>query len=98
MHRRFLIIGAAMAFISAGPSRAADWAVPKKLAHAGVARGLGGCRDVWRCGPTGCGTWHICARSCPDRYSCFSLYGAYGPYGGAGYWAAYTSGGWGNRW
>ena len=26
------------------------------------------------------------------------LYGAYGPYGGSGYWAAYTSGGWGNRW
>ena len=39
----------------------------------GLARGFGGCRDVWRCGPTGCGAWHVCARSCPDRYSCFSL-------------------------
>jgi hypothetical protein len=29
---------------------------------------------------------------CPDRYSCFSLYGAYGPYGGPAYWGAYTAG------
>lgn len=28
---------------------------------------------------------------CPDRYSCWPLYGAYGPYGGYAYWSAYTS-------
>jgi hypothetical protein len=27
---------------------------------------------------------------CPDRYSCYPLYGAYGPYGGVAYWTAYT--------
>lgn len=27
---------------------------------------------------------------CPDRYSCYPLYGAYGPYGGEAYWAAYS--------
>src|SRR3954453_16896182 len=27
---------------------------------------------------------------CPDRYSCYPLYGAYGPYGGQAYWAAYS--------
>lgn len=32
--------------------------------------------------------------SCPDRWSCASLYGAYGPWGGAAYWTRYTYGGW----
>ena len=32
-------------------------------------------------------------RGCPDRLSCYSLYGAYGPYGGAAYWSAYSPGG-----
>jgi len=32
--------------------------------------------------------WHRYAR-CPDRLSCYPLYGAYGPYGGAAYWGAY---------
>ena len=27
---------------------------------------------------------------CPDRLSCYPLYGAYGPYGGVGYWGAYS--------
>ena len=31
---------------------------------------------------------------CPDRYSCWSLYGAYGPYGGAAYWSRYSYEGW----
>ena len=35
---------------------------------------------------------------CPDRYSCYPLYGAYGPYGGVPYWSAYSSFGWGLRW
>jgi hypothetical protein len=58
-----------------------------------------GCRYVWKCDAYGCGWKHICARGCPDRYSCYPLYGAYGPYGGVGYWGAYTDAGWGNsRW
>jgi hypothetical protein len=35
-------------------------------------------------------------RGCPDRLSCYSLYGAYGPYGGRAYWSAYSPGGWGS--
>jgi hypothetical protein len=31
---------------------------------------------------------------CPDRYSCYPLYGAYGPYGGRAYWTRYTWAGW----
>jgi hypothetical protein len=32
---------------------------------------------------------------CPDRYSCYPLYGAYRmPYGTPGYWARYTMSGW----
>lgn len=30
--------------------------------------------------------WHD---RCPDRLSCYPLYGAYGPWGGAGYWGGY---------
>lgn len=52
------------------------------------------CRDLWRCGPAGCDWHHVCARPCPDGYSCYPLYGAYGPYGGGAYWASYTYGGW----
>jgi hypothetical protein len=43
----------------------------------------------------GCG-WR-CRAGCPDRYSCYPLYGAYGPYGGPAYWARYSIGGWGYR-
>lgn len=39
------------------------------------------------CGPSGC-RWHRVR--CPDRLSCYPLYGAYGPYGGVGYWSAYS--------
>jgi hypothetical protein len=28
--------------------------------------------------------------ACPDRFSCYPLYGAYGPYGGRTYWAEYS--------
>jgi hypothetical protein len=38
------------------------------------------------CGAYRCG--------CPDRWSCYPLYGAYGPYGGVGYWGAYSSWRW----
>jgi hypothetical protein len=35
---------------------------------------------------------------CPERYTCYPLYGAYGPFGGVAYWDAYTGGGdWGHR-
>jgi hypothetical protein len=30
---------------------------------------------------------------CPERYTCYPLYGAYGPFGGVAYWDAYTAGG-----
>ena len=33
--------------------------------------------------------WH--RYGCPDRFSCYPLYGAYGPYGGRPYWNAYTT-------
>lgn len=42
----------------------------------------------------GCRPTRGCAKFCPDRYSCYPLYGAYGPYGGPRYWSAYTEGGW----
>jgi hypothetical protein len=29
-------------------------------------------------------------RRCPDRVSCFPLYGAYGPFGGTAYWGVYS--------
>ena len=49
------------------------------------------CREVWRCGPAGCGFKQVCwRRGCYDRYSCYPLYGAYGPYGGVAYWGAYS--------
>ena len=41
------------------------------------------------CGPYGCQRQRK-LYGCPDRFSCFPLYGAYGPYGGAAYWAAYS--------
>ena len=55
------------------------------------------CQRVWKCGRAGCEWKHVCARTCPDGYSCYTLYGAYGPYGGVSYWARYTYGGWGWR-
>jgi hypothetical protein len=48
------------------------------------------CREVWRCGPAGCGWKQVCWRGCYDGYSCYPLYGAYGPYGGVRYWGAYS--------
>jgi hypothetical protein len=41
------------------------------------------------CGPYGC-QWQRKLSRCPDRLSCYPLYGAYGPYGGAAYWGAYS--------
>src|SRR5262245_66690334 len=43
------------------------------------------------CGPYGC-QWRHKLYGCPDRLSCYPLYGAYGPYGGAAYWGAYSYG------
>jgi hypothetical protein len=48
------------------------------------------------CGPYGsCGV--RCRIVCPDRYSCYPLYGAYGPYGGIAFWGAYSYTGWAYR-
>ena len=41
------------------------------------------------CGPSGCRPQRVVS-GCPDRLSCYPLYGAYGPYGGAAYWGAYS--------
>jgi hypothetical protein len=73
----------------ATPSNGAGIAQPRVSVRTGS-----GCRLEWLCGPIGCGWYHVCRSRCPDRYSCFSLYGAYQPYGGAGYWGAYTFSGW----
>jgi hypothetical protein len=35
---------------------------------------------------------HRSLYGCPDRVSCFPLYGAYGPYGGTAYWGVYSYG------
>jgi hypothetical protein len=49
-----------------------------------------------KCGPYGpCRS--RCRIICPDRYSCYPLYGAYGPYSGQGFWGGYTYSGWGFR-
>ena len=49
------------------------------------------CRDVWRCGPAGCGWKQVCWRGCYSGFSsCSPLYGAYGPWGGVHYWGAYS--------
>ena len=53
-----------------------------------IARGPS-CPAVWRCGLSGCRWYRECLRGCPDRISCYPLYGAYGPYGGVAYWGAY---------
>ena len=62
-----------------------------------VAMGSPYCQYLWRCSPAGCERHRVCTRPCPDRYSCYPLYGAYGPYGGVAYWGGYTDSGWGYR-
>jgi hypothetical protein len=59
------------------------------------AQGSDGCGRVWKCLPEGCDWRLICPRSCPDPYTCYSLYGGYGPEGGTRFWGAYTNLGWG---
>jgi hypothetical protein len=42
---------------------------------------------------TACGS--RCRARCPDRYSCYPLYGGYRmPYGTPAYWSRYTFSGW----
>ena len=74
-------------------ANAADVAVPRSANHKFVMANRY-CQDVERCGPDGCNVYHVCARPCPDGYSCAPLYGAYGPYGGVHYWGGYTDSGW----
>jgi len=61
-----------------GPSQSADLKVAKRYVAAPP------------CDHSGCRTRRF--PPCPDRFSCYPLYGAYGPYGGVGYWAAYSYG------
>jgi hypothetical protein len=44
------------------------------------------------CDHSGCREWRGKRARCPDRFSCYPLYGAYDPYGGPGYWGAYSYG------
>ncbi len=95
--RKALVIPAAFAVIFTSvtvlsEAKAADLYVTKssRLATALPAN----CQELQRCGPDGCNTYRVCARRCPDGYSCSPLYGAYGPYGGVSYWGAYTDSGW----
>jgi hypothetical protein len=69
----------AFALLFAGRGQAADLNVYKRQASRSD------------CGPSGCG-WHHLTYRCPDRLSCYPLYGAYGPYGGAAYWDVYSYG------
>lgn len=64
------------------------------FASAGQAADLTGTKRHFSrsdCGPYGC-QWQRKLSRCPDRFSCYPLYGAYGPYGGAAYWGAYSYG------
>ena len=72
-----IIAISSFALLFASPGRAAELEVNK--------------RHVSRsdCGPAGC---RRITYGCPDRVSCYPLYGAYGPYGGAAYWGAYSYG------
>jgi hypothetical protein len=93
MRKTVLAIIAALAFVvsdSLSSDCAADEAPAIRHARKTVCHGPG-------CGPYApCGA--RCRIRCPDRYSCFPLYGAYAPIGGVGYWGAYTYAGWGSRW
>jgi hypothetical protein len=98
MPKILLTLAAAFMLVLAGMSlsfeaKAADTNIPRaNLDH--IATASPNCRELWRCGPAGCNSHRVCARPCPDGYSCYPLYGAYGPYGGGAYWASYTYGGW----
>lgn len=72
---------------------AADLGVQRNAGHRIAAANVN-CQELLRCGPDGCSTYRVCARPCPDGYSCAPLYGAYGPYGGVSYWGGYTDSGW----
>ena len=95
MHRIVATISSALFVLAISlPAQAAELGVPAKrvtVRHVVKAPiSYSSCRNVWRCGPAGCG-WQRISCGCPDRYSCSPLYGAYGPYGGVGFWGAYTN-------
>jgi len=87
MRKTFLMLVAVVVVIAGdGLTRdaAADGLTYKKVRH------------VHR--ETMCGYYPCRPAPCPDKYACWSLYGAYGPYGGAAYWSRYTYAGWGYGW
>ena len=83
MRRAFCVLLAVIAISSVslvgGKAQAADVSVGKRY----VTRS--------DCGPRGC-EWRRRLNRCPDRLSCYPLYGAYGPYGGVAYWSEYSYG------
>ena len=96
--RRFLAVTAAglllaLAALSPAIAQEPGNARGKRMGPLGPGDN-GMCYRHWRCGPSGCG-WHKICGNCPDRHSCWPLYGAYGPYGGVGYWGAYSPNLWG---
>jgi len=101
MHKLRYAAAAGIAALLAGvmPSNRAEAADIAYKARPGSysERVHSSCREVWRCGPAGCGWRHVCWRGCLDGYSCYPLYGAYGPYGGVRYWGAYSASLWGYR-
>ena len=48
------------------------------------------CHHVRRCTALGCEWRRVCLGGCPDRLSCYPLYGAYGPWGGRAYWVSFS--------
>ena len=66
MNKAVFTIIAAISIFSAEPMYGAD----QRLAFS--HKGYRDCHDVWRCGPIGCRATLVCARACPDRYSCYS--------------------------
>ena len=89
-----IILAFVISFASIGvafDAKAAD--VKTRSTHRSYVASLN-CQKLWRCGPAGCDWYRVCARPCPDGYSCYPLYGAYGPYGGTDYWGADTDSGW----
>lgn len=69
-----IIAGLTIVLANSAPSAAAEVGIRKAPAYS----------------KAGGRAWKYSRRGCPDRYSCFPLYGAYGPWGGVAYWSAYT--------
>lgn len=86
-----VLVGVALSY----DAKAADADMPRARVSRTAAI-KSSCPTVWQCGPVGCFWRNVCVppTRCPDRYSCYPLYGAYPPFGGFVYGSAYSYGGW----